>query len=178
MFFVSDLARSASGRFVVHSSALARHWDNNRFRRLLTPTRSAPDGQAHEKWNIERFKQCETGDRFGGQLVARRFRWIPIPRKPTWRAHRTFRQAAVIQVTWEARAIEPDRRTLRQGREIGANEAIPASNPASNPLGSRAQSSLPRGKPAFTKVTWITFPVLNQSYVRSIKTSCTPACRR
>ena len=109
--------------------------------------------------------------------LSRRFRWIPIPRKPTWRAHRTFRQAAV-QVTWETRTIEPDRRTLRQGRETGANEAISASNPASNPLGSRAQSSLPRGKPAFTKVTWITFPVLNQSYVRSIKTSCTPACRR
>jgi hypothetical protein len=79
MFFVRDLARSASGRFVVHSSALARHWDNNLFRRVLTPTRSAPDGQAREKWNIERFKQCETGDHCGGQLVAK----VPMDPYPT-----------------------------------------------------------------------------------------------
>src|SRR6185436_17787164 len=118
MFFVSDLARSASSRIVVHSSALARHWDNNLFRRVLTPTRSAPDGQAREKWNIERFQAMR--NRRSLRRSACRAK-VPMDPYPT-EAHvagPTHRQAAVIQVTWEARAIEPDRRTLRHGRETG-----------------------------------------------------------
>jgi hypothetical protein len=43
----------------------------------------------------------------------------PYPTEAPVGAQRAFRQAAVIQVTWEARAIEPDRRTLRHGRETG-----------------------------------------------------------
>jgi hypothetical protein len=181
MFFVRDPARRASGRFVVHSSALARHWNNNRSRRLVTPTRSAPDDQAKRQVACRcRHGTSSASSNARQAMTSRSACRAKVPMDPypaeahMLRAHRAFRQATVIQITREARAIKPDRRTLRQGREIGANEAIPASLPRR----SRAQSFFPRGKPAFAKVTWITFPALNQSYVRSIKTSCTPACRR
>jgi hypothetical protein len=94
IFFVSDLARRASGRFVVHSSALARHWNSNRF-----PVDLRLSGEllvAGEQWNIEHATMMN----FGGR---------------------------------------------------------------SRETGSRGQSSLPQGRPAFTKVTKITFSALNRS---------------
>jgi len=60
------------------------------------------------------------------------------------------------------------------GRRLNTqNDAVSVSNTLA-----MAVQSPPGRKRAFTSVIWITLPALNPSYRRSIKTSCTPLCRR